>query len=110
MKRSVGRWSTIVGILVAGSLSAQTPTTAEAPRFRDPVRLKAAEKLMGETRLYPSPVFHDENGDGRPDILIGDLIGKITVANMTTTNGAIAYGSEAPLKGADGKPLKFHNW
>ena len=70
------------------------------------VRIKAGEKLLGEGRYYPSPVLHDVDGDGTPEILVGDLMGRVTVARR----GENAVGGETPLKGADGKPLKFHNW
>ncbi|HLU40267.1 MAG TPA: hypothetical protein VK081_12845 [Planctomycetota bacterium] len=78
--------------------------------FAPPVRLQAGEKFMGEGRLYPSPVFHDVNGDGRLDVVIGDLMGRLTVALRLPGDGPPRFGEEQPLKNADGQPLKFHNW
>ena len=75
-------------------------------QFEAPVRLKAGDQYMGAKRLYPSPVMHDLDGDGRMEIVIGDLIGNLTFC----TQKGEAWGSKESLKGADGKPLKFHNW
>jgi hypothetical protein len=82
----------------------------QKPEFAPPVRLKAGDKFMGENRLYPSPVFHDMNGDGRPDIVVGDLIGRMTVALRQPGDGPARYGAESKFMGADGKELDFHNW
>lgn len=78
----------------------------QPPQFAAPVRLQAGGKLLGEGRLYPSPVAHDVNGDGRLDLVVGDLRGRITVALRT----ASGYAAEAPMRAADGKDIDFHNW
>lgn len=87
-------------------LTAQQPT----PSFAAPVRLHAGDKLLGENRLYPSPVFHDMNGDGLADIVVGDLRGRITVALRQPGKGPATYGAESALKDVDGKEIDFHNW
>lgn len=99
--------------LVAVGVLAPVPWAAagddepdRAVRFADPVRLRAGEKLLGEERLYPSPVLHDVDRDGTPDVLVGDLFGAVTVARRT----AAGLEAERPLKRRDGKALKFHNW
>jgi hypothetical protein len=51
-------------------------------------------------------VLHDVDGDGRRDIVVGDLMGSVTVA-LRTDDG---FAAEKPLQDRDGKPLKFHNW
>ena len=81
-----------------------------APKFSAPVRLKAGEKFMGEKRLYPSPVFHDVNGDGLADVVIGDLPGILTVALRVKGSGPPTYAAETRIKGRDGKDLDFSNW
>lgn len=90
-------------IQAAGSADGATPT------FSPPVRLPAGTKLLGENRLFPSPVFHDVNGDGRLDIVVGDLIGKLTVA-LREPGDAVAFGAETKLMDVDGKEIDFHNW
>lgn len=91
-------------------------------KFDAPVRLKSGEADMGafvkvgETdrkRHYPSPGFHDVNGDGHQDIVLGDLFGYVTVSlrNPSIDPGQPgAWGAEDTLKDVDGKDLKFHNW
>jgi hypothetical protein len=93
-------------LLLGATLAAQAPPPL--PTFAEPVRLKAGDKFLGEKRLYPSPVFHDVNADGRADIVVGDLPGVLTVALREA--GATAYAAETKLQAADGKQLKFHNW
>jgi hypothetical protein len=75
-------------------------------RFADPVRIEAGAKILGEGRLYPSPVLHDLDRDGTAEVLVADLFGAVTVARR----GPDGLGAEAPLKKRDGKALKFHNW
>lgn len=82
----------------------------EAPRFAAPVRLGAGKKLLGEGRLYPSPVFHDVNGDGLLDVVVGDLRGRITYALREAGDGVPRFGAEQKWLGSDGKELDFHNW
>ncbi|MHC4933242.1 MAG: hypothetical protein ACYTGV_13745 [Planctomycetota bacterium] len=75
-------------------------------QFAAPKRIQAGEAFLGEGRLYPSPVLHDVDGDGKSDIVVGDLFGKVTVALRASG----AFAAETPLLDRDGKPLKFHNW
>jgi len=81
-----------------------------APNFADPVRLKAGDKFLGEGRLYPSPVYHDLNGDGLQDIIVGDLPGHLTVALRQPGAGAPVFADEVKIKATDGKIIDFHNW
>jgi hypothetical protein len=81
-----------------------------ADKFAAPVMIRAGEANAGEGRLFPSPVFHDVDADGRADLVIGDLVGIITVAKRLEGDGAPRFGPEARLKDCDGNDLKFHNW
>ena len=94
--------------LVPGALCAPLLAQGE-PKFAPPVRLMAGGKFLGGNRLFPSPVFRDMNGDGRLDVVVGDLRGRMTVA-LRQPGGALAFGAETGLDGADVKPLDFHNW
>ena len=78
--------------------------------LQPPTLLKVEGTFLGDKRLYPSPVFQDTNKDGILDIVIGDLSGIITISLGQSTQDGITFGKDSPLKGADGKFLKFHNW
>lgn len=99
-----------LGSMLASPASAQARTKATAAKFAAPVRLKAGDAFMGDKRLYPSPVFQDVNGDKLPDVVIGDLWGKLTVALRVAGDGIPSYAAETFLQGADGKDLNFANW
>jgi hypothetical protein len=92
---------------------------AQSPTFAPPVRLKAGDEFLGnqyaaegkkaQERLFPSPVFHDVDGDGLADIVVGDLWGKLTVARRLPGTPA-TFAKEANVMGADGKVLDLQNW
>ncbi|MCA8976396.1 MAG: VCBS repeat-containing protein, partial [Planctomycetes bacterium] len=101
-------------ILLLATASAWPQTLAVAQQstttFAAPVRLMAGDKFMGEGRLYPSPAFHDLNGDGLLDVVIGDLPGRITIALRKPGNGTPTFAAETKMKALDGKDIDFHNW
>jgi hypothetical protein len=82
----------------------------DVAKYAAPVRLRAGDKLLGAGRYYPSPVFRDIDDDGIPDVAVGDLTGRITFALRTSAKDPLAFSAETDLKGADGKPIRFHNW
>ncbi len=104
---NIARLSLLGLTLVLISAPGAADEVADVPRFAAPKRIKAGGAFLGAGRLYPSPVLHDVNGDGRADIVVGDLFGKVTVALAAEK---AAPGAESALKGGDGKPLKFSNW
>lgn len=93
--------------LVIGALAATT--FAQGPTFAPPVRLQAGAALLGQHRLYPSPVLHDLDGDGLVDVVVGDLRGRLTVAPRTAKSPA-TFGTEQKVMAANGKELDFANW
>ncbi len=104
----------LCALVIAGDAFASSSTSAQqlvdTAHFAAPVRLMAGDKLLGERRLYPSPVAHDMSGDGLADIVVGDLRGRLTVALRTPGDGPPTYAEETPLQDVDGKDIDFHNW
>jgi hypothetical protein len=98
-----------LALALAASLQAQAPAQPDA-KFAPPVRLMAGDKQLGVHRLFPSPVFHDVDGDGLADLVVGDLKGLLTVALRLPGKDPRAFAAETELKAADGKPIDFHNW
>src|SRR5262245_36944788 len=98
------------GLGRASAQHAVAPEPTPPPRFAAPVLLRAGEKPMGARRLYPSPVLHDLNGDGRADLVIGDLLGRITGALRLAGDGPARFGPDEPVIARDGKPIDFNNW
>lgn len=94
----------LLGALLAPFALAQSPT------FAPPVRLSAGDKLLGHNRLFPSPVFHDLDGNGTQDIVVGDLRGHLTLAARAPGTGPAVYAAETKVTAIDGKPLDFANW
>lgn len=105
----------LASICVASLASAQRVDGAKAvpasgARFAEPVLVLAGQAPMGARRLYPSPALQDMNGDGRADIVLGDLWGKLTVAPRLAGDGPATFGPDQPLLARDGTPLDFKNW
>jgi len=90
-------------------LLATATAVAQSPTFAPPVRLKAGDKFLGEGRWFPSPVYHDLNGDKLADIVVGDLPGHLTVAHRVAGASA-TFAAEENVLGADGKIVDLHNW
>ncbi|MBL8723125.1 MAG: VCBS repeat-containing protein [Planctomycetes bacterium] len=93
-------------LVVCGCVSA---LAAQLPPFAAPVRVHAGDVLLGGKRMFPSPVWHDLDGDGRLDLVVGDLPGRVTVARGLA-RGPLAFARDTAVPGAGGAPLKFHNW
>ncbi len=83
------------------------PPTVDVPSFAGPVQLTTDGKPFTGI-LYPSPLVHDLDGDGRPEMMIGEIFGTITVARPTGKELG-EFGALEPMKAA-GKPIKLNNW
>jgi hypothetical protein len=103
-RKSLLALATAAALVGSGALADEIQT---APTFAPPQRLKVGDKFLGAGRYYPSPVWHDVDGDGKPEIVVGDLIGKVTVASG---KAGLSLAAETPMLKQDGKPLKFSNW
>jgi len=93
-------------LAAAGSASAQRLAT---PGFAEPVRVHLGQRYFGEGHRLPAPVVHDANGDGRADIVIGDLAGRLATAERQRGD-ELAFVGGRPISDTTGRPLRFHNW
>ncbi|MBK8975429.1 MAG: hypothetical protein IPM29_05850 [Planctomycetes bacterium] len=80
----------------------------EPPTFATPIRLLADGKPLGQRLPYPSPRRYDIDGDGETELVIGDLPGRVQVADKLGDDPA-TWSALRPFE-TDGRPLKFHNW
>ena len=99
----------ILGSVTALPTAAATQAVDPTVKFAAPTRVMAGEKFLGQKRAYPSPAFHDVNGDGHMDLIIADLMGRVTVA-LGDGSKPMSFGAEKPLLGSDKEPLNFNNW
>ncbi len=101
-------------VLIAGcAFLLNAPGIAQNPGksiFAAPERIKAGDAFLGQGRIYPSPVLYDLDGDKHLDVLVADLMGRVTVARRVPSEDGTCVKAETPLKGRNGKPIKFHNW
>lgn len=96
--------------LLLAATANTTPDGAPPPILSEPVLLTVAGSPLAGSRLFPSPAAHDFDGDGRPELAIGDLWGRITIAHRTAGGTATEWSDQGPLLGRDGKQLDFSNW
>lgn len=103
---------TLVLVTVPVLLSWAEPENVPAApaEFAPPVRLKAGDAFLGAGRMYPSPVVHDVDGDGRADVVVGDLMGMVTCAARTDAEGSPVLAAELPMTTRKAEQLSFHNW
>lgn len=102
-------FATAAAVAQSPAAPANGPSAAKSPTFAPPVRLLAGEAMLGQGRLFPSPVYHDLDGDRLADLVVGDLRGHLTVAKRAP-GAAPVFGKEEKVLGADGKILDLQNW
>jgi len=101
----------LTALLLVGIAAGLAPKAAaqDSELFAAPVRIQAGDSFAGFGRMSPSPAFHDVDGDGLLDLVIGDLPGRVTWARRAPGEG-VRFLKEQRLKGADGEQLDFGNW
>ena len=94
---------------VSVMLSAASPSP-----FETPVRLMSGDKPLNVAarQMYPSPAIYDVDGDGRTELIVGDIFGTLNVYENenTTGEGDPVWSKHTALKNADGKKIKVSNW
>ena len=94
-------------LLLASSL-APAGDGALSPKveFAPPVQMVGGGQPLGGRKMYPSPAAHDVDGDGKLDLVLGDLPGRITWPRR----GVDGMEREQPFEKTDGTQLNFSNW
>jgi hypothetical protein len=79
--------------------------------LESPVRLKAGDAYVdtGKSIAHAGPLLHDVDGDGRPDLLVGNIKGNFQHYRNAGTRETPAFEDEGLLQ-ADGKDAFVKNW
>src|SRR5688572_25313048 len=100
-------------LTLATVLTVTLAARAEQPRalFDPPVRLlsEGVPVNQREKLLYPSPVLLDLDGDKQPELVVGDLRGKLRVYKPAGKRGELTWGKGTVLQ-VKGKDLVVPNW
>lgn len=98
------------------TLSLTTALTAVAPQdppaqptFAEPIRLTAEGAPLASRIIYPSPRLLDIDLDGTLELVVGDLPGRVHVAEKADGDDPYDWSALSNFA-TDGRPLKFHNW
>jgi len=90
-------------------LTSQQPELQAPAQFSPPIRLMSEDKPLGKGKLYPSPRLYDIDRDGQAEMVIGDLPGRVTVAEKVAGAGPAHWGPLEPFMSGK-RALKFRNW
>lgn len=74
-------------------LAAVPQAPVPAPTFAPPVRLRAGDALVRvDEPGYAAPCWHDVDGDGRPDLVVGQFDGGKMKVHRGLDGGQLAAG------------------
>ncbi len=96
------------------------PKTAESgktdpanPTFAEPVEVTNGGEAF-RNLIYPTPVLQDMNGDGTPELVVGDLRGHVWICRKPSADGETTLSdvewTRLEHAQAAGKALKLQNW
>ena len=77
----------------------------EVAAFAPPVQLETSGPEFSRM-IYPTPVLHDVDGDGRRELVLGDLIGNLFVCEPNQDG---SWAGREPMQ-VEGEPLRLDNW
>jgi hypothetical protein len=95
---------TLTTILIA-PLVAALAGDAKPASFEAPIQLETTGKSFS-TITYPSPVLQDLNGDGKAELVIGDLFGRLYQCSLQSDG---TWSARKRMQ-AEGEPLELDNW
>lgn len=83
------------------------PLDAQDTRFGPAEELSSGDTTFTGI-LYPSPTLYDLDGDGKRELVVGDLRGQVR-ASKKLDGGALAWSKLENVRQGE-KPLKLFNW
>jgi hypothetical protein len=100
-----------VALTCTAALVWQAPLDGEHPSLEAPVRVTAdgIPIDLSDGAGHAGPLFADVLGDERPDLVVGDLRGRLVVYENVGERTAPRFVARGPLA-AEGKPIQVHNW
>ena len=99
--------ATVVGL----EKDAKQTYVFENETFEAPIMLMAGGEPMEAGYSYPSPAIFDVDNDGQDEMVLGEIMGTLSVCdNENKSSGDPQWSSAAPLLAADGEPLQLNNW
>ena len=110
MKQGLYAAFVLAGMLGLANAQIAVETSAvneSAPRFAAPEAL-TTEAAAFAKMYYPSPVLQDLNGDGKVELVLGDLMGNL-MQSSAIKGSPLAWSKPEPLKNGEG-PIRLNNW
>lgn len=90
-------------------VAAVTPLGDDDPAtFSAPVQLTTGGQGH-EGILYPTPVLQDLDGDSKPELVVGDLMGNLWVSHRVPSDSDLTWSARKAMK-SGAEPLKLNNW
>ena len=91
---------------VAAALGHSGFCSDETSLFDAPEALLTADSPF-TGQMYPSPVLRDIDGDGKAELVVGDLPGRMRFASRV--DKGLSWSKLEPMKSGD-EPLRLNNW
>lgn len=88
--------------------------------FEAPLRLTVDDMPLNHDNkvMYISPTLHDVDGDGKPELIIGDVTGglgfhkneKVSGEDQSASGDDPVWGPRQTFEDSTGEPIKLTNW